>query len=208
MLNLLLHNCNRGLFLVLLILLVDGVSAYGFSVSPGILNMDLQVGEQQCGLVDIYAKNQIFSIGDRWAYEKSNDVSRYNLTSFDVGVNSIYDSDVFIAGNKRIKVCFSTEKEGIYHGILMISPVEKNAEIGVWVNLVVGNLKRVLNNSGVVLPITVEDIEEGSDSVERYRLDFSKVLFFEMDFMFFMSLILFFMLLKLRKIKEEQKGLF
>jgi hypothetical protein len=210
--NLSLHKHNNlfaFLFFVLFIVVFSrAVYAYGFSVSPGIINLNLDAGEQGCSSFTVYDDNRIFSIEDKWASEKSNNVLDYMLNSSEVGVIADYDTDFYVDEDKKNSVCFRAYEKGVYQGVLLIRPYEKNAEIGVWVNLNVGDADEIIyvqkNESLLTGKIIAEDNNEDYSGTN----DYSKILFFEFDFMFLMCLTLFFLLLKLKNKREQERHYF
>jgi len=181
------------------------VLSYEFGVSPGIIELEIGTGMEKCADFIIYADNQIFSIEDKWAVTKGNDIRKYNLNSSDVNITARYNSDVFVEDEKRMKACFSAEKRGMYYGVLIVEPYEKNAEIGIWVNLDVGDAPKGIDVNKKSSILTENAIEDANESVIDYseEKDYSKIIFIELDFMFLLGLILCFMLMKLNKIKGE-----
>jgi hypothetical protein len=191
-------------FVIFIVAFSRAVYAYGFSVSPGIINLDFDVREQKCSSFTVYDNEMIFSVKDKWASEKSNNVLDYMLNSSDVGVITDYDTDFYVDEDKKIPVCFRVYERGVYRGVLLIRPYEKNTEIGIWVNLNVGNAVDVAKqaNSGL---ITTNIISEDTSYELSDKRDYSKFMIYELDFSFILCLILFFLVMRLRKRRESEE---
>jgi hypothetical protein len=198
-------------FVIFIVAFSRAVYAYGFSVSPGIINLDFDVREQKCSSFTVYDNEMIFSVKDKWASEKSNNVLDYMLNSSDVGVITDYDTDFYVDEDKKIPVCFRVYERGVYHGVLLVEPYKKNAEIGIWVNLNVGNAveaESVIEGGNLITGQVIEEDIEEDYNLSSGQKNYSKILFFELDFMFIMCLVLCLFFLKLKKRKEEERQYF
>lgn len=136
------QQCNKYFILIFLIIIFSfEVDALEIGASPPILEYNVRVGQEECVNLNIFSdKSTYFDVEDEWnAYSDGKDIQEYDSKAREVNIILKYDSEIYVRGNKTTEVCFLGAENGLYNGILLIKPKNKNSAIGVWIQASVGN---------------------------------------------------------------------
>jgi hypothetical protein len=172
MLNLLQHKHKfyfliRVFGLLIVIFAVENVAAYSFGVSPPSINLNFSSIGEKCTDFTIYGKNSVVDVADYWSLKDSRDIADYNLESVN-GVIASYVDKISVKDKKPLRVCFNVLARGMYYGVLIFSPENSSAEVGVWIKLSYGSDRdivsdKVMEDKPDMLTGNVVDLSERDD---------------------------------------------
>ncbi len=124
-------------FLIFLIWTIQCGKSFGVGVSPPALHLEGREGELLCGNLTILGEDKLllFKIYDSWGRECGGNLECYNQSASELGIESRYSYYAGVFGKNEFKVCFRSENEGYYLGMLFVESEEADAGIGVKLNL-------------------------------------------------------------------------
>ncbi len=131
-LSLLQHRHRVLIFFFISLFFLSGCDAGSLGVSPPSLNFNFGSSGEKCQKISIYVDRSFIEIDDFWSLGKSRDLSKYILEADEVGINITYNKGLYVNKKQEVEVCIVIEKEGLYHGVLLVSA--NNAVIGIWIN--------------------------------------------------------------------------
>ena len=73
---------------------------------------------------------------DYWSAKKSRELRNYSYESEEFGI--VIEYNKIVNTDAEVKVCVKGEKEGRFYGVLIFSSKEKNAGVGVWLEIDLG----------------------------------------------------------------------
>ena len=126
---------KKILFFILFIFLIAKVYAGSLIVSPQEINFELKQEEKVCKNISIEGIG-IILIKDKWAekWEERKELNLHTLNQEDLNIKLDYSKNISINGKEKIKICFSGEEIGKYHGILLFREENSKSGIGIWLN--------------------------------------------------------------------------
>jgi hypothetical protein len=168
----------------IIIILLPLVFSSSLGISPTTIKFYEKQNEVLCQNFSIFGNEENILNGEiKWSRENSKDISKYILSSKDLGINVNFPLEV---KNGEYQICISSEREGKTYGILTYQLENSSYAIGTWIELEV-----VKNNFQNVLSLNGGVIKE--QSLSKTFL-FTPLLFI---------IILTFLLLKLKKKKNQ-----
>jgi len=158
-------------------------SALQLGVSPAHLNLSIGTNQKVCSKVIIDSDKQItINLEDKWNKIQNKNLSEYNFSAKEVGMEIFFPKSFLINGNKEIEICFLSKKSGKYYGIIFYSG-DGFAGVGQWVEIKTGY--NFLPNSLTMTGATI--------GVKK-----SNIKYFFLGLTFFLELSLLYLLLKLK----------
>ncbi|MEK6934557.1 MAG: hypothetical protein AABW46_01635 [Nanoarchaeota archaeon] len=135
---------------MLVIFLSVIVLAVGFS--PSSLTFKMLSGKEDCQNIYISSESEIITVTDRWAENKDVDwaVNNFNKGAKDHGITISYPNEIN-SDDSGIEVCISGEKEGEYHGVILMREEEKTntvIQLAVWLKVFISNIEEVQYDNG------------------------------------------------------------
>lgn len=192
--NLSQRNRYKILCLFAFILLIGEVKAFEFGASPGIINFELDEGARECRNISIIAGNKtLVEVNDFWSSGGDKDLENYNLKAEGLGVNIDYQKRIYADGRSSLNICASALKSGNYHGLLTLSPIGKNVELGVWLDMKVGNAGDTGKNDSLAAKLLTGDVVGGELGYNSIFLSSGLV------FSCLLSGVLLFLLIRLKR---------
>lgn len=123
------------IFILFIIAGIGGIKAVGYS--PSSLIYKLNVGEEQCKMININSDSEKITLSDKWAENKDAkwDVNLFQNNS---GYHSIKLKYPKTLGKeeKEAKICIKGDKTGEYHGVLLLKEEQKGnsiIQVGIWI---------------------------------------------------------------------------
>lgn len=182
--------------LLMAIFQFESAEAYSFGVSPPSVDLDFDSFGEKCVNFEIYGRNSFINIRDYWSLKESKDIDDYLLNEIS-GVKITYPEGVYVRDKESIEFCVEILEEGKYYGLILFSPENSNAEIGVWMTAIYGSSE--LNNADFKgLTGRVVD-EEGLDRPIGSRIVILLALFST----FLLILFLFVLIFRLMRLNRE-----
>lgn len=142
------------LAIIFLLALSGFLSATAIGISPGDVTINTKQGETACANFTLIGNNKSLFLGEiKWSSKESRDIRDYNLTSEIAGINVTFEKS---ANEGKHVLCVSSEKQGIYSGVLMYRMEDSDYGVAMWVNV---NIER---NANFIqkLNINGEDVKE------------------------------------------------
>ncbi len=124
-------------FSIEVLMLLSLTSAFEFGISPAELTFEGLEGEEICKGVKIFSSlNQIdIDLMDKWTLEKySKEISKYGLGSNDLNLKLNYPDKISLGNKRDLKICLNSEDAGNFKGVLIFQALDKNLNIGLWLN--------------------------------------------------------------------------
>lgn len=122
---------NKIIILLILIILLNNVSATKISLSPAHIYISGKINTNLCKKFVLSSDKDLILKGeDRWSFkdERSN-FAKYNLSSSELSLKLSYPKEITSA-IKENYFCINSEKSGTFYGILYYKAVESPAGIG------------------------------------------------------------------------------
>lgn len=124
------------------------------SLSPAEINIESDSNKEVCKNITLITSDNATLIPEtRWSAERDfiKDFSKLNLTASSLGIKINYSQNVFISQKIIFKICFKSEKPGVYHGALIFSAERGLAAVGCWINLNVSAIKNENKITGYLI---------------------------------------------------------
>ncbi len=129
-------NMKKIILFLILVCLIQIISAAQLKLSPTYLNLNGNVNEKICGNVEIYSSFEGFLISDtKWSEIKSKDIKKYKRSSLDSNIETYFSDKIKVVNSKNNEIfCFVFKKGGDYYGALILSSEDKLFGIGIWID--------------------------------------------------------------------------
>lgn len=146
-------------------------SAFEFGISPAELTFKGLQGEEICNQIKVFSSlDQIdMNLIDKWTSEKSSkEISKYTLNSKDLNLDLNYNNKLILGREKNLKICLNSEDAGNFKGVLIFQALDKNLNIGLWLNANISkkreaskitgfsiNESGTLSSTNIFIPLTI-----------------------------------------------------
>ncbi|MBS3071704.1 hypothetical protein J4408_01805 [Candidatus Pacearchaeota archaeon] len=135
------HRLNLSLLLLsILFFLIFSfvlVEAFELGAKPSKLVFSGESNERICENVEVFSdKSAVLEGSDYWSAKKSRELRNYSYESEEFGI--VIEYNKIVNTDAEVKVCVKGEKEGRFYGVLIFSSKEKNAGVGVWLEIDLG----------------------------------------------------------------------
>lgn len=126
--------------LLILILLLNNVSAIKISLSPAHINLSGKINTEICQKISLLSDKKVTFYGeDKWSLKnEKNNLAGYTLNSEDINIKVSYPKKVS-AQTRQFDFCINSEKEGNFYGILYYKSATGAGGIGSLVKLNISN---------------------------------------------------------------------
>lgn len=156
---------------VIVLCLIEFVSAYNLGVSPPSVDVNLTSGEK---CVDFWVISRDYMgkifVEDRWTDKNSDNILDYGKNAEDFGLKLRYDSKVDLISSKKVEICFSGGKDGDYYGLILFKTGEGSMEMASRVKVLSENSDNFIEESGFRGISGFIAFDEGSFALEDFVL--------------------------------------
>ena len=137
------------IFLVMLIFLINFVSANEIGISPAKIDFIGKVGDAICKEITLFTKDkEVLSGEDRWSAKDSKELKDYNLRADEFGIEIDYIKSIEFKGSQNVEVCIRGLESGFYYGALIYQV--DSAGVGMWIKVNISGDENKKTNPGIV----------------------------------------------------------
>lgn len=195
---------ERGKFILYFLFVVffsfgffGSVDALEIGISPSEMDFSLDEGEEKCfNFILLSDKDISFDISVLWSDSKSRKIEDYKAYSAEKNINFSHKSLNKTDDERNYQACLSGNDAGKYYGVLIAKVLERNAAVGMWIELDVngGNVFDYLGFNS--------DTSREKDNSE-IKEEINPVFFLLLSTSFLLTLFLLMMIFYVRKTKRR-----